>query len=186
MTVLLARDLFTVDEYRRMAEVGLLHEDSRVELIDGEIVQMSPIGRRHASRVGKLSNKLARELGDLAIVWPQNPIHLTDQAEPEPDVTLLRPRPDFYDGKDPDAGDVLLVIEVADSSLDYDRRVKAPLYARHEIPDYWLVNLVDGHVAVYRDPAPDGYRSVQLFHPGDVLRPLAFPNLVLAVEDILG
>ena len=113
-------------------------------------------------------------------------VRLNHEGEPEPDVALLRPRADFYAGKRPDAGDVLLIIEVADSSLEYDRRVKAPLYARHGIAEYWLVNLVEGHVAVYRDPAPDGYRSVQVHHPGEELRPLAFPDFVLAVDDVLG
>jgi Uma2 family endonuclease len=186
MALQLARHRFTVDEYHRMAEVGLLHEDSSVELIDGEIVDMSPIGHRHAVRVAWLSQLFAERLGRLTFVWAQNPVHLYDQAEPEPDVTLLRPREDFYAGKRPDARDVLLVIEVADSSLEYDRCVKAPLYARHGIPEYWLVNLVEGHVAVYRDPAPDGYRSVHIARPGEALRPLAFPDFVVSVDEILG
>ena len=186
MALQLARHRFTVDEYHRMAEVGLLHEDSRVELIDGEIVDMSPIGHRHAVRVAYLSQLFPERLGRLAFVWAQNPIHLFGHAEPQPDVALLRPRADFYAGKRPDAGDVLLVIEVADSSLEYDRRVKAPLYARHGIAEYWLVNLVEGHVAVYRDPAPNGYRSVHIARPGEELHPLAFPDLVLAVDEILG
>ncbi len=186
MALQLARHLFTVDEYHRMAEVGLLREDDRLELIDGEIVVMSPIGRRHASRVDRVSNLFARRLGEAVIVRTQNPIVLHDKAEPEPDIALLRPRPDFYDARTPTASDVLLVIEVADSSLDYDRRVKSALYARNGIVEYWLANLVEHHVIVFRDPTPDGYRDVQIALPGEELCPLAFPDLALAVEDILG
>ena len=186
MVLLLARHQFTVEEYHQMVEVGLLAEESRVELIDGEIIDMSPIGRRHAVRVARLCQLFTELLGRLVFVWPQNPIRLSNLAEPEPDVTLLRPRSDFYEGKDPDVSDILLVVEVADSSVEYDRRVKAPLYARHGIREYWLVNLVEAHVAIYRDPAPDGYRSIRLARPGEDVRPLAFPDAALAVDEILG
>ena len=185
MAVQLARHQFTVDEYHRMAEVGLLTEDSRVELIDGEVVDMSPIGRRHAVRVSYRSRICTQRLGDVAFVWSQNPIRLSEHSEPEPDVTLLRPRSDFYEGKDPTAEDVLLLIEVADSSVEYDRRVKAHLYARHNIPEYWLVNLVEGHVVVYRDPTPAGYRAVHTARPGEDVCPIAFPDLAIAVDEIL-
>ena len=181
-----ARRLLTIEDYHRLVDDGLLAADAHVELIDGEIVDMSPIGRRHAVRVAYISRVFTLRLGDVAFVWSQNPIHLGIRSEPEPDVALLRPRSDFYEGKDPEADDVLLVIEVADSSVEYDRRRKAPLYARHGIPEYWLVNLVDRHVAVYRDPAPNGYASVHVARSGDKLRPLAFPAFELAVDEILG
>jgi Uma2 family endonuclease len=186
MALLFVAHQFTVDEYHRMGEVGLLHEDSRVELIDGEIVDMSPIGRRHAVRVSYVTRWFTQTLADSAFVWAQNPVRIGGRSEPEPDVTLLRPRSDFYRDKDPSAEDVLLVIEVADSSVEYDRRVKAPLYARHGVPEYWLVNLVEGHVAVYRDPTPDGYASVGILRSGEDLHPLAFPGLVVPVDEILG
>ncbi len=186
MVIHVASHQFTIDEYQRMGEVGLFREDDRVELIEGEIVDMSPIGRRHAVRVSVISQLFAERLGRAVFVWAQNPLTLPGRSQPEPDVTLLRPRPDFYTDKDPTAEDVLLVIEVADSSLDYDRRVKAALYARNGVVEYWLVNLIQDHVIVHRDPTLDGYRDVQIAHDGDELRPLAFPDLALAVEDILG
>ncbi len=185
MTVAVARHQFTVDEYQRMVETGAF-TGLRVELIEGEIVDMSPIGLRHAFRVARLTTLFMELLGRAIFIWPQNFIRLADRSQPEPDVVLLRPPPERYLDKDPGPDDVLLLIEVADSSVEYDRHVKAPLYARDGIREYWLVNLVEGHVVVYRDPAPDGYRTAHVARPGDEIRPLAFPELAVAVAEILG
>jgi Uma2 family endonuclease len=136
MGIELKRRRFTVDEYRRMGEVGILDEDERVELIEGEIVEMSPIGRRHAGIVNRLNDLFTFRLRGRAIVAVQNPISLGSKySEPQPDLTLLRPRADFYADSRPEPPDVLLVVEVMDTSVERDRQVKLPLYARAGVPE---------------------------------------------------
>ena len=139
MSVQLSHRRFTVDEYYRMAGAGILHEDDRVELIEGEIVEMPPIGSYHAGEVDWLAQLLVRRLAGHAIVRGQNPIHLSVYSEPQPDITLLRPRADFYTTSHPTPEDILLVIEVADTSVAYDREIKAPLYSRAGIIDVLVV-----------------------------------------------
>jgi Uma2 family endonuclease len=180
------RHRWTVDEYGRMIDFGLLGHDARIELIEGDIIDMSPIGRRHMSRVVRLGTLFHERLGRRATISVQNALILGDRSAPEPDIVLLRWRDDFYDAVDATPADVLLLIEVADSSLEYDRATKGLLYARAGILDYWITNLVDNEVEVRRDPSPEGYKSVQMLNPGDVIRPLAFPDLDVAVSDILG
>ena len=124
---------FTADEYYAMARAGILSKSDRVELIDGEIVTMTPIGLAHAAAVNRANRALVRAAGDQAIVSPQNPIRLNAFNEPQPDLVLLRPRKDFYRSTHAQRADILLVIEIADSSLRYDRDVKVSLYARHGI-----------------------------------------------------
>ena len=186
MAVPVERRLFTVDDYYQMAEIGLLKPEERVELVEGEIVKMTPIGPRHAGHVERLADAFAHGLGRAVHVRVQNPVRLGNGSELEPDVMLLHRHTDFYTSRHPAPAEVYLLVEVADSSLVYDRQTKIPLYARHGIPEVWLVNLVEMHVAVYRDPAPDGYRSISIARSGDELRPLAFPDFVLAVDEILG
>src|SRR5437870_5978990 len=137
MAVEIAKRCFNVAEYYRMAEAGILTEEDHVELIDGEIVAMSPVGSRHAACVKRLNRILGRRVGDLVVVGVQDPIGLDDYSEPEPDISLLRPRADFYSEAHPIPSDVLMIIEVADSSDLYDREVKVPLYARAGIPETW-------------------------------------------------
>ena len=186
MALQLPRRLFTTAEYHRMAEAGVLAEDDRVELIDGEILEMSPIGSRHAACVARLTSLFAQTLGAAAIVWGQNPIHLGERSEPEPDLALLPPRADFYAAGHPGPDDVLLLIEVADTSILYDRQVKVPLYARSGIPEVWLVDLDQQHVAIHRDPTPEGYGIARVARPGETISPTAIPDLAIAVSDILG
>jgi Uma2 family endonuclease len=169
-----------------MAEAGVLGEDDRVELIGGEILDMSPIGRRHTACVKRLNRLLSRLVGDAAIVSVQDPVLLSEHDEPEPDLALLRPRPDFYASVDVTPDAVLLVIEVADSSVEYDRQVKAPLYARGRIPELWIVDLVRDHVAVYRDPTSGGYGTTRVARRGETISPSAFAELTIAVDEILG
>jgi Uma2 family endonuclease len=186
MSVQIAKRCFTVAEYNRMGEVGIFTEDDRVELIEGEIVEMSPIGRRHAACVGRLTNLFSRLPAEKAIVWVQNPVVLDDYAEPQPDVTLLRRREDFYERALPTPGDVLLIVEVADTTLDYDRQIKVPLYARAGISEVWVVNLVDEQVEVYTRPADGAYRSVSQHGRGEALNSADALNLAVSVDEILG
>lgn len=186
MATQLTRRRFTVAEYQQMAQAGILGEDDRVELIDGEIVEMTPIGRRHAACVDRLTQLFTETLGRAAQVRVQNPINLDERSEPQPDLALLRPRSDFYASGHPTPGDILLVVEVAETSADVDRRVKVPLYARSGVPEVWLVDLDQAAITVYRDPTSGGYRTLQTLRRGASLAPAALPDVELAVSDILG
>jgi Uma2 family endonuclease len=181
----LTRRRFTLDEYHRMAQAGILNEDDRVELIRGEIVQMTPIGNRHASCVARLTDVLLGSLRGRAVLWPQNPVIILPDSEPQPDVILLRYRDDFYRNALPGPEDVALLIEVADSSPRYDRRVKAPLYAEAGVQDYWIVDLEADAVEVYRHPS-GRFQSVQRVGVTGTLSPLAFPDLHIPAGSILG
>lgn len=181
-----SRRLFTVHEYHKMAEIGLLTEDDRVELIEGEILVMPPIGEGHFGRVNRFTRIFVRAFSSDAVVHIQNPVRLGLRNEPEPDVVLLRYREDDYEGKFPEPEDVLLLVEIADSSLGYDRNTKLPLYAKAGIPEYWIVDLIHREIAVYRDPSRGKYRSVQRLKHGDTIAPLAFLETTLNVSDLLG
>lgn len=187
MSVMLNRRRFTLEEYHRLGETGIIHEDERVELVEGEIVEMSPIGWPHASIVARLTMLLARRFGDRAIVWVQNPLALPGQAsEFQPDLALLKSRPDFYRSTGVEPDDALLVVEVMDSSVAYDRRVKLPIYARGGVPEVWLVNVNRNTVEVWRNPMPDGYREQRLVDRAGTIAALAFPDVPLAVQDLVG
>jgi Uma2 family endonuclease len=176
---------FTVEEYRRMGEAGILADDDRVELIDGEIIEMSPIGSRHAACVNKLTRLLVQQVGERAIVSVQNPVEVADNSEPQPDLTLLRSRPDFYAERHPLSGDVLLMIEVADTSLRFDLTVKAPLYARTGVPELWIVDLSRERVHVFRDREGGAYRTAEIVERRATLGlPAPCPGQ-LRVEDVL-
>ena len=150
-----------------MAEVGILSRDDRVELIRGQILQMSPIGSKHAACVDKINAFLQQSIAlDLAIIRVQNPVQLGKYSEPEPDIAVLKPNPDFYANNHPQAKDILLIIEVADTSLDYDKEVKVPLYAKAGIPEYWILNLEKGEIEAYSKPVGDGYIKMERFLPG--------------------
>jgi Uma2 family endonuclease len=177
---------FTVEDYHRMGEAGILGTDDRVELIEGQIVEMPPIGSPHGGTVNALIHLFSKTVGDRAIVAAQNPVRLSDISEPEPDFMLLRPRPDFYRGSHPTPADVLLLIEVADTSVEFDRSVKLPLYARTGIPEYWLVDLERGVLDVHRSPAGDRYDEVQELVAGARVAPMSLPDAELDVGEILG
>lgn len=180
------RRRFTVAEYHLMVDAGILTEDDRVELLAGEIIQMTPIGHRHASTVRRLNRLLATAFGDAAEVDVQNPIALDESSEPQPDLALLRPSPDFYRSGHPRPADVLLLVEVAESSIQVDREVKVPLYARASIAEIWLVDLNEDVVVDYREPSALGYRTVRTWRRGESLAPLAFPKREIAIAEILG
>ena len=160
---------FAVDEFARMGEAGIFTEDDRVELIDGTVLEMTPIGPPHAWIVSRLTELLVTRLAGRAYVSVQNPIRLDRHTEPQPDLVVARRRSGYTD-RHPDADDVLLVVEVADSSLRHDREQKAPRYGRAGIPETWLVDLAAGTVTVYSDPGPDGYARAQVRRRGDGLR----------------
>ncbi len=176
---------FSVKEYYRMAETGVLRPDARVELLNGEIIDMSPIGPFHGgvvSRLTRLFNKLSKNRW---LVWPQNPLRLDDHSEPEPDVMLLKPAADDYVSQHPQPDDVFLLIEVADSTLDYDQTEKLPAYGRAGIAEVWIVNLNDLAVEVYREPHFTGYGRKTIVRAGDILAPLAFPDAAVDVAELL-
>jgi Uma2 family endonuclease len=177
--------LVSVDEYRRMAETGIFSEGERLELIRGEIVEMTPIGDRHALCVMMLGDHFA-DLRPQAIVSPQNPLALPgQQSVPQPDVILLRRRPDFR-ARRPRPEDVLLLVEVSDSSLAYDRDIKIPLYAEAGIPESWLADLGADAIFAYRKPSPAGYQEVREYRRGEWISPAAFPDERFLVDDLLG
>jgi Uma2 family endonuclease len=186
MPIELIRRRFTADEYHRMAEAGVLREHDRVELIEGEIVEMTPIDPRHGAVVDRLNHTLTRACGDRAIVRVQGSIRLGLRSEPQPDVVLLRPRSDFYETAVPGPESVLLLIEVAETSLPYDREIKLRLYARAGVPEVWLVDLVRNEVEIHREPTPEGYRRGETLGPGDRLAPMALPEVSLSPAQFLG
>jgi Uma2 family endonuclease len=181
-----SRRPLTVAEYHRMGEVGILQPHDRVELIEGELVAMSPIGSEHSGTVNALTRRLVLAVGDRGIVAVRNPVQLDDLSEPEPDFAVLKPRDDGYRRVTPRASDVLLIIEVADSSLSYDRAIKRALYARHGIPEFWIVNLAGQEVEVCRAPGGDDYASVSRVGHGAVLEPTLLPGVVIPVSGIMG
>ena len=181
-----ARRLFTIDVYHRMADAGVLTEDDRVELLDGEIVQMTPIGSRHASVVDWLSRLLVERLGRRAHVRIQNPVILNDLSEPEPDVAVCELRDDRYVHAHPRPADILLLIEVPQTSGRYDRERKIPAYAAAGVPEVWLVDLERNTIEVYREPSQDGYTEVRSFGRADAVSPSRFPDCMIAVDEILG
>ncbi|MFQ5341468.1 MAG: Uma2 family endonuclease [Anaerolineae bacterium] len=186
MVVQVERRLFTVDEYYQMAEAGIFSEDDRVELIEGEIVEMSPIGSRHAACVNRLNGLFTRRMEGNAVVSVQNPIRLSEFSEPEPDLVLLRPRADFYAEAHPEPEDVLLVVEVAETSAGSDRTVEVPAYARAGVLEVWLIDLADETIEIYREPSPKGYGEIRHAWRGDQLSPQAFPDEQFSVDDVLG
>jgi len=153
------RHRLTVDDYHQMAGAGILADDDRVELIEGEVLDMSPIGSLHAALVAVLSQYLAQQAAGRATVWAQNPLHLDDTNEPQPDIALVTPRADFYASAHPGPADTFLVVEVAESSLAYDLGVKVPLYARHGIPEVWVVDAATRTTHRFLTPAADGYAT---------------------------
>jgi Uma2 family endonuclease len=181
----LKRRLFTIDQYHQMITSGVLTEGDRVELIDGEILEMVAIGSKHGAQVKRLNRLLSGLLESSVLVSVQDPVELGPRSEPQPDVALLRWRADFYETSHPQASDVYLVIEVADSTLDYDRSVKVLLYSRSNIFEYWIVNLQDNVIEVHRQPSQSGYQLIQSYQRGIDIEIMALPGLGLTVDRIL-
>lgn len=177
---------FTAQEYHRMGEVGILGEDDRVELVDGELVEMAPIGTRHLSCMVGLTHLLVERSRGRFFVSVQNPVRLGERDEPEPDVSLLRTRPGPGATEPPGPEDVLLVIEVSDTTLSYDRNVKLALYARAGVAEAWIVDLAGRRVEVHSDPGLDGYRTSRAFGPGEKIIAHAVEGVSLPVDEVLG
>ena len=176
---------FTVEEYHRLAEVGVLHEDDRVELLDGVIVNMMPIGPFHGGSVNKLIRMFEQIGRERWVTSAQNPVHIGEHTEPQPDLLLLRPRDDFYDASHPRPKDVFLLIEVADSTLLIDREDKLPIYARAGIAEVWIVNLAERVVEVYASPVAGEYTQSRRVPPGEALAPSAFPDAAIDTAALL-
>jgi Uma2 family endonuclease len=181
-----SRRRFSVDDYYAMAEAGVFEPGERVELIEGEIYEMAPIGPRHGYSTDVLGNEFKERLGRVVRVRVQGPLHLDDGSEPEPDLLLLRPRSDRYRGRHPVPGDVLLLVEVSDTTLAFDRERKLPVYALAGVPEVWIVNLVDGQVEIHAEPFDGTYRNRRVYGAGHEVAPRAFPECLLSVEEILG
>ena len=176
---------FTVAEYYRMAEVGILGPDERVELIEGDIVVMPPSGPEHAGSVDSYIDAFAEHAPGRFRIRIQNPIHLDGGSEPQPDAMLIRLRDDRYTTSHPVPADTLLVIEVANSTLDYDRDVKAHIYGRAGVPETWVHNLPGDCIEKFTEPGPDGYAQHTVHRRGETLTLVSFPDLELSVDDLL-
>jgi Uma2 family endonuclease len=185
MAVELTKKRFTADDYQRMGQAGILSEDDRVELIDGDVVAMTPIGPRHNAAVNRANRAMMTAVGDTAIVQVQGSVRLGLYHEPQPDLVLLRPQADYYSLRLPGPSDIFLVVEVAESSIDYDREVKARVYAESGVREYWLVDLNDNLVLSHAALADGVYRTHQRHHRGESLRPEALPACVIAVDALL-
>jgi Uma2 family endonuclease len=176
MAANITRKLFDSDSYLRMAEAGILLPTDRVELIRGDILVMSPIGLRHGVAVNAALRAIVRSIGEKALIWVQTTVVLDKFVVPEPDIALLKPRDDYYATKHPGASDILLIVEVADSSLEYDTTVKLGLYAILGIPEYWVADLRNDCLFVYAQPEGDAYRVVRELHRGEFIAPRALPE----------
>jgi Uma2 family endonuclease len=184
MPVAVTRRRFTADDYQRMGSAGILSKDDRVELIDGEIVAMTPIGPRHNAAVNRANRAMMAAVGDDAIVQVQGSVRLDLYHEPQPDLVLLRPRADDYASQLPGPSDILLIVEVADSS-DYDREVKSRVYAKAGIGEYWLAELTENAVFVFSAPQADTYQGSARYQRGQSIAPHALPDSIVAVEMLL-
>jgi Uma2 family endonuclease len=180
----ISRRLLSTDEFHRMGEAGILAPDDKVELLEGELIQMAPIGSWHVGTVYLLDNLFSRYSGGQAIVSVQSPIALPPLSEPQPDIALLKPRADYYRGKLASASDVLLIVEVSDTTLVYDRDVKIPLYARHGIAEAWLIDKQAQAVSIFLHPAEMGYQRVLKPARNASVAPALLPNIRISLAEL--
>jgi len=179
------RHLTNLAEWKKLGEANIFPPGSRLELINGEIIEMAPIGSNHSGHINKLTQILVKLASNQAVVSVQNPVQLNDLSEPEPDLMLLKPNPDFYSAHHPDASHVLLLIEVADSSLKFDQNQKLRLYALHNIPEYWLLNIKDACLEVYRQPYDGLYAEKTTLRAGDNITLSQLNDININIADIL-
>jgi Uma2 family endonuclease len=173
----------SVFEYHKMIDAGVFHEDDRMELIEGELIQMAPIGGTHVQLLNLLTRILVQQVGEDGVVSPQNPIALPPDSEPEPDIAVLRPEC-LYRTEVPNAHDVLLLVEVSHSTLAYDRDVKIPLYAKHGIPEVWVFDVTSRSVSIYREPTRNSYRRLLTPDRSETISPLLLPKVQLQLRDV--
>jgi Uma2 family endonuclease len=176
----------TVTHFHKMIELGIFNEDERLELLEGELIAMAPIGPFHAGKTKRFIRLLSQAIGNRAILDVQGPIVLGNHSEPQPDIVLLRPRDDFYEVAHPQSEDVLLLIEIADSSLNYDRNIKIPLYARYGIPEVWLIDLPKQHIEIYLKPSDDGYQHLWRPNNSEHISLSLLPQVIIKVAEIWG
>jgi Uma2 family endonuclease len=186
MAIAYERRPISVDEYHQMFEAGVFGPDERVELIDGELIAVPPMGPRHAGGVRRLNRLFTSRLGDRALVSVQCPVIVDDRSEPEPEFVILPPDPGDYSDRHPRPADVLLLVEVSDSSRDFDSRKKVPLYARAAIREVWLLDVADCRLLVFRDPVAGVYESTLVLADRDEIAMLAFPEERFSVAEVLG
>jgi Uma2 family endonuclease len=173
----------SVDRYQKMVAAGVLTERDRIELIHGEMINRAPIGAKHAALTARLTKFFVTAVGDAAIVSPGGPVNLGEFSEPQPDLLLLRPRTDYYAGKIPEASDVLLLIEISDSTLAFDQSTKRALYAGHGVAEYWIIDVEGKRIQVHREPSDNGsYAQTRGFGMTDIVSPLALPEVALLVQ----
>lgn len=184
MTVQLLKHKFTTQQYHLIHEAGVFSQGDRFELINGEITEMSPIGRKHAACIIRATKLLQKKLGDLVLISVQNSIHLSDVSEPQPDFAVLTPRDDCYEEGLARPADILLLIEVADSTIAYDRNVKMPLYSAAGIPEMWLFDLNERVIEGYSQPSARGYKQMHRYEQGDIFSMLAFPDISFTWQEI--
>ncbi len=178
---------FDVEQYQQMGKAGIFHPEARVELIEGEIIVMTPIGLMHSVTINRFNYSFSQQLGKGGIISIQNSIRLANYSEPQPDIVILKHRDDFYAGKFPQAEDVLLLIEVADSSLRYDQTTKLSLYAEYEILEYWIANLERSVLEIYREPQNKNYLKQTVIDSNAIaFSPIAFPEITMTLKDIYG
>jgi Uma2 family endonuclease len=185
MPIELPKRRFTADEYQLMGQAGILSDDDRVELMDGEVVTLTPIGPRHNASVNRATRAMFAAVGNTEIVHVQGSVRLDAFHEPEPDIVLLRPREDFYSSQLPGPADILLVVEIAEASVEYDRDVKASAYAASGILEYWLVDLRDDSLTCHTDPDASGYRTLQIRRRGESVAPRSLPHCTIPVDAFL-
>ncbi len=185
MPIEVTKRLFTVHDYHRMGEAGILSSKDRVELIRGEILAMSPIGPPHSAAVDRSLRAMVNATGERAIVRVQGSVELDEYTQPQPDIVLLRPKEDFYAVAHPGPSDILLIVEVAESSLEYDRTIKERLYAEAGIREYWIADVPNDCLSAYSDLRDGTYRQVREFHRGDFLAPHLLPECRLQIDVLL-
>ena len=177
--------LLTVKDYHRMAEAGIFHPNERVELIAGQIIRMTAKGTAHEAAITRTDKLLENLLREQVLTRLQSPVKLDDYSEPEPDIAAVMPDPMYYEDHHPTPSEIYLIIEVADTSFKIDRQVKAPVYAQSGITDYWILDVNDRKLHVFREPTPDGYQSEVILSEDARVSPLAFPSCTITVREML-
>ncbi|MBP0018468.1 MAG: Uma2 family endonuclease [Cyanobacteria bacterium SBLK] len=186
MTAQLLRKKFTVSEFCKMAETGIFSDEDNIELIEGEIVEMGKIGRRHAAYCDRLNDLFRDKFAKQVLLRVQSPIELNNLSQPQPDLALLRRREDYYESGHPQPHDIFLLVEVADTTIDSDREIKIPLYGKNGILETWLIDINAQCLEVYRDPSSQGYQSTQKLRRGQSIASLIFPTIAIEVNEIMG